>query len=117
LIIADDFGKDATPNYTEGNIKPTMPNLESLISSEIAFDNLWSYLVCTPKRASILTGKYGLKTDVLKVGNQIYTNENSIQEYLDTYTQNEYANALVGKWHLANNIQNHYFLVLIILPE
>ena len=27
LLIADDFGKDATPNYPEGSIKPNMPNL------------------------------------------------------------------------------------------
>ena len=106
LIIADDFGKDATPNYTEGSIKPTMPNLESLISSGITFDNLWSYPVCTPTRASILTGKYGLRTEVLQVGDQISTSETSIQEYLDINTQNEYATALIGKWHLSNNAQD-----------
>jgi arylsulfatase A-like enzyme len=106
LIIADDFGKDATPNYTEGSIKPTMPNLESLISSGITFDNLWSYPVCTPTRASILTGKYGLRTEVLQVGDQISTSETSIQEYIDINTQNEYATALIGKWHLSNNAQD-----------
>tara|TARA_B110000003_G_scaffold209487_1_gene208392 strand:- start:5413 stop:6717 length:1305 start_codon:yes stop_codon:yes gene_type:complete len=106
LIIADDFGKDASPNYIEGNIKPNMPNLESLISSGITFDNLWSYPVCTPTRASILTGKYGFRTGVLEVGNQISTNEISIQEYIDINTQNEYATAMIGKWHLSNDPQD-----------
>ena len=110
LLIADDFGKDATPNYPEGSIKPNMPNLESLISSGITFDNLWSYPVCTPTRASILTGTYGFRTGVLEVGDQISTSETSIQEYLDTYTQNEYATALIGKWHLSNNIQDPLFM-------
>ncbi|CAI8434601.1 MAG: Choline-sulfatase [Flavobacterium sp. SCGC AAA160-P02] len=106
LIIADDFGKDATPNYTEGTIKPTMPNLQNLVSSGITFDNLWSYPLCSPTRASILTGKYGFKTGVLEVGDHISTSETSVQEYLDIYTENEYATALVGKWHLSNNIQD-----------
>jgi arylsulfatase A-like enzyme len=103
LVIADDFGKDATPNYTEGTIKPTMPTLQSLMNTGITFDNLWSYAVCTPTRASILTGKYGVKTNVLEVGDIISTAETSVQEYIDTHTGNEYATAIVGKWHLSTN--------------
>ncbi|MFY0629566.1 MAG: sulfatase-like hydrolase/transferase [Flavobacteriaceae bacterium] len=103
LVIADDLGKDSTPNFTEGNIKPNMPNLQSLISSGITFENLWSYPVCTPTRASILTGKYGSKTGVLEVGDVISTAETSLQEYISTNTGNEYATAIVGKWHLSNN--------------
>ena len=103
LVIADDLGKDATPNYTEGNIKPNMPTLQSIINTGITFENLWSYPVCTPTRASILTGKYGSKTGVLEVGNTISTAETSIQDYIDTNTGNEYATAIVGKWHLSNN--------------
>jgi len=106
LIIGDDMGKDATPNYPEGIIKPTMPTLQSLISTGITFDNLWSYSVCTPTRASIITGKYGVTSGVLEVGDQISTAETSIQEYIDANTGNEYATAIVGKWHLSNNISD-----------
>ena len=28
FIIADDMGKDATPGFSEGSIKPNTPNLE-----------------------------------------------------------------------------------------
>ncbi len=103
LVIADDLGKDATPNYTEGVLKPNMPILQSLMMSGITFDNAWSYAVCTPTRASILTGKYGVNTGVLEVGDDISTTETSIQEFMDTNTGNEYATAIVGKWHLSNN--------------
>lgn len=106
LVIADDLGKDATPNYTEGSIKPNMPVLQSLITSGITFDNLWSYPVCTPTRASILTGKYGFKTGVLEVGDVISTGETSLQEYIDTQTGNDYATAIIGKWHLSNTISD-----------
>ena len=106
LVIADDLGKDATPNYPEGSIKPFMPNLQSLISSGITFDNLWSYPVCTPTRASILTGKYGFKTNVLEVGDVISTGETSLQKYIDDQTGDDYATAIIGKWHLSNTISD-----------
>lgn len=80
LIIADDLGKDAMPNFSEGLIKPQTPNLNSLMNSGITFDNFWSYPVCTPTRASILTGKYGIKTNVIEVGDVISTNETSLQQ-------------------------------------
>jgi arylsulfatase A-like enzyme len=103
LVIADDMGKDATPNFSEGNIKPNMPVLQSLINTGITFDNLWSYPVCTPTRASILTGKYGVNTNVLEVGDVILTAETSLQSYINSNTNNSYATAIIGKWHLSNN--------------
>ena len=103
LVIADDMGKDATPNFSEGTIKPNMPTLQSLIDSGITFDNLWSYPVCTPTRASILTGKYGVNTNMLEVGDPISTAETSLQSYINSNTNNDYATAIIGKWHLSNN--------------
>ena len=79
LVIADDVSKDAIPNYTEGSLKANMPNLQSLISSGITFDNAWAYSVCSPARASIITGKYGIKTGVLEVGGLIFTSETTLQ--------------------------------------
>lgn len=103
FVIADDMGKDATPTFSEGTIKPNMPTLQSLINTGVTFENVWSYPVCSPTRASILTGKYGIKNGVLEVGNTISTTETSIQEYLDTNTSNAYATAIIGKWHLSAN--------------
>ena len=98
------MSKDAIPNYTEGSLKANMPNLQSLISSGITFDNAWAYAVCSPTRASIITGKYGIKTGVLEVGGLISTTETTLQKYIDNNTSNAYATALIGKWHLSENI-------------
>ena len=103
LVIADDMGLDATPNFPEGIIKPDMPNLQALMNSGVTFKNVWSYPVCSPTRASILTGKYGSKTGVLEVGNTINTTETSIQQFLDDTTSSAYASAIIGKWHLSNS--------------
>jgi arylsulfatase A-like enzyme len=105
LIIADDMGLDATPNYSIDGIKPNMPILQSLMSNGIKFNNLWSYPLCTPTRASILTGKYGFRTEVTNVGQNLSSNEQSIQNYLDGMNSG-YSHAVIGKWHLSGDISH-----------
>ncbi|WP_298535403.1 sulfatase-like hydrolase/transferase [uncultured Algibacter sp.] len=106
LIIADDMGLDACPGYDIGNVKPHMPNLQSLINSGVRFTNLWSNPTCTPTRAGIITGRYGFRTNVLAVDDPLSTSETSIQKYLDLNTNNTYAHAVIGKWHLSKD-DNH----------
>jgi len=105
LIIADDMGLDATPGYNIGSVKPNMPTLQSMMNSGIKFNNLWSYPVCTPTRGSILTGKYGFRTNVLNVDDPMSTSEVSIQKHLDNNVSG-YNHAVIGKWHLSRNA-NH----------
>ena len=108
LIIADDMGIDASPNYDIGDTKPNMPNLEALASIGITFDNAWSYPMCSPTRASILTGRYGYRTGVLNAedASTIPANEKTIQRFLDENTDSTYSHAIVGKWHLSSNEPN-----------
>jgi len=105
LIIVDDIGLDATIGYNVGSQKPNMPNLQNLINSGVKFNNVWSNPVCSPTRSTILTGKYGYRTSVLNVGEELSTSEISLHNYL---TQNSnYSSALVGKWHLSGTPANH----------
>ncbi|WP_298509853.1 sulfatase-like hydrolase/transferase [uncultured Kordia sp.] len=102
LIIADDMGLDATPGFDVGTIKPNMPNLQNMINSGVRFSNLWSNPTCTPTRSSILTGKYGFRTNVLNVGDVLSTSETSLQQFLAANSP-EYSNAVIGKWHLSSS--------------
>jgi len=104
FVIADDMGKDATPNYSEGQEKPQMPTLEMLASSGITFDNVWAYPVCSPTRASILTGKLGYHTGVLEVEQDISLSEESLHDFVKNQSKGAYDTALIGKWHLSNNL-------------
>ncbi|BAO75457.1 sulfatase-like hydrolase/transferase [Winogradskyella sp. PG-2] len=105
LIIADDMGLDATPGYNVGFTKPNMPTLQGMMNSGLRFDNLWSNPVCTPTRGTILTGKYGFRTNVLQVDDDMSTSEISLQRHLDN-TNTGYSHAVIGKWHLSNDT-NH----------
>jgi arylsulfatase A-like enzyme len=101
LIIADDMGLDATPGYAIGNLKPKMPNLSTFQNSGLTFTNFSVNPVCSPTRASIISGKYGYKTGVLTVDDILSTSEVILQKFINQNTQNAYATAVIGKWHLA----------------
>jgi arylsulfatase A-like enzyme len=100
LVIADDFGTDASPLYATGSQKPKMPTLQSLAKNGIVYDNAWVNPVCTPTRASIYTGKYGFRTQVGGVDDVLSTQETSIYQ-ATSRAATPYSNAVVGKWHVA----------------
>lgn len=108
LIIADDLGKDAIKGYAEGSIKPNTPNIDDIRTKGLTFNNFWSYPVCSPTRASLLTGKYGYRTNVKGASDILSPSETSLQKYINDHSSNKYATAIVGKWHLAgtNNTFN-----------
>lgn len=103
LIIADDMGLDATSGYPEGAQKPNTPHLDSLMASGLKFNNFWVNPTCTPTRSTIITGKYGSNTGVLAVGDVLPSSHLVLQSYINQNTNNAYATAVVGKWHLAGS--------------
>ena len=103
FIIADDLGKDAINGFSEGIIKPNTTNIDVIRNNGISFSNFWSNPTCTPTRASIITGKYGYRTGLKSVGDELSISETTLQEYINTQTNNKYASAIVGKWHLSGN--------------
>ena len=106
FIIADDLGKDAMNGFTEGNIKPTTPNLDVIRTNGLSFSNFWVYPTCTPTRASIITGKHSLRTNVKWVGDDLSTSETILHQYIKDETNDNYATSLIGKWHLSGNNAN-----------
>lgn len=103
FIIADDLGKDAINGFSEGSIKPNTPNIDAIRNTGISFSSFWTNPTCTPTRASIITGKYGYRTGVKGIGDELSISETTLQEYISNQTNNEYASAIVGKWHLSGN--------------
>ncbi|MFT6338533.1 MAG: arylsulfatase A-like enzyme, partial [Halioglobus sp.] len=101
FIIADDLGKDAINGFTEGSIKPITPNIDAIRNNGLSFNNFWTYPTCSPTRASIITGKYGYSTDVKWAGDVLSESEITLQQYIRNNTNNNYASAIVGKWHLS----------------
>ncbi len=97
LVIADDVGVDMINGYGFGGLKPTTPTLDSLRGVGVTFENCWSAPVCTPTRASIMSGKHGIKTNVTKAPGNLDLVHTSLFNSLPV----SYSSAVVGKWHVS----------------
>ncbi|MEL6673334.1 MAG: sulfatase-like hydrolase/transferase [Bacteroidota bacterium] len=105
IVIADDMGTDAFEPYGIGTDLASTPVLNNLASQGLLFMNAWGYPSCAPSRAALLTGRYGNKTSIMRSGPNLPNSEITLFEHLTTLTNDAYANAVFGKWHLGNN--NH----------
>jgi len=99
LIITDDHGVDATNGYHQSNVLPQTPTFDSLRAQGITFENVFATPKCTPSRASIMSGKYGIKSGVVGVPANLDTTNISIFKALANQTNNQYKDAAIGKWH------------------
>ncbi len=64
LIIADDWGVDSHGLYGIVSSTPPTPTIDSLATEGVRFLRAWSNPVCSPTRATILTGRYSFRTGV-----------------------------------------------------
>jgi arylsulfatase A-like enzyme len=106
LIIADDMGLDASPCYAMVSDKPRMPHLERLCREGLVFENAYAAPMCSPTRATILTGRYGFRTGVgTAVGRRsehgLKPSETTLFQFLDRHAPEKYTHGVIGKWHLA----------------
>lgn len=107
LIIADDIGLDAlSGDQVTGTIKPTTPTLDSLKNNGLTFKNTWSMPSCSPSRAALISGKFGIKTGVQAQPGDLDVVHTSIFNALASSSNNVYSNALIGKWQLGDD-QGH----------
>lgn len=64
VLIGDDMAVETVGCYGVGSSPASTPQIDSLCDSGMRFDNFWSQPVCSPTRASILTGQYGFRNGV-----------------------------------------------------
>ncbi|MDR2704222.1 MAG: arylsulfatase, partial [Planctomycetaceae bacterium] len=100
IFLADDLGwADVGWHGTE--IKT--PNLDRLASQGIRLERFYVQPVCSPTRASLMTGRYtiryGLQSGVIRpwADYGLSTNERTLAQALH---DNGYYTAILGKWHL-----------------
>ncbi|MCH7702908.1 MAG: sulfatase-like hydrolase/transferase [Planctomycetes bacterium] len=112
IIIADDLGVDVLEIYGEGSTFPCTTEIDMLRQEGILFRNAWSDPVGSPTRATIQTGRYGLRTGVTALvtpqeDNGLPLSETIIPEVLDLQENAHlgYSHAAIGKWHLTTPSQ------------
>ena len=113
FILSDDQG--AWAMGCAGNDELDTPNLDRIAATGIRFENFFcASPVCSPARASILTGQipsqHGVQ-DFLRKGNSTHLPADGVEieymrgrrSYIETLAENGYACGLSGKWHLGRS--------------
>ena len=98
LVMADDQGwGDMAYN---GHPLLKTPNFDAAAASGLRFDRFYAAApVCSPTRASVMTGRHPNRMGVFKWGFPIRPQETTIAEALKTAG---YATGHFGKWHLGS---------------
>jgi arylsulfatase A-like enzyme len=101
LIITDDQGYGDLG--ITGNPHVKTPVIDQFARESVRFNQFYVSPVCAPTRASLLTGRYSLRTgvrDTYNGGSMMATEEVTIAEILKG---SGYATGLFGKWHLGDS--------------
>ena len=99
FIMSDDHTTQAIGAYGSrlASLNPT-PNIDGLAKNGMRFDRVFcNNSICTPSRASIITGQYSQTNGVLDLTGNIP----SERQYLPIEMKKAgYQTAMIGKWHL-----------------
>ncbi|MBN2775843.1 MAG: sulfatase [Prolixibacteraceae bacterium] len=96
VVLTDQWRADAFGH--RGNPDVLTPNIDQLAEQGVQFVNAVSGMpVCTPARASLLTGQRPLTNGVFMNDVQLDTNAVSLGKVM---AANGYQTAYIGKWHL-----------------
>ncbi len=97
LIIMDDMGWGDP--HCHGNPIADTPNLDTLAASGLEIDPFCVSPVCSPTRASVLTGRYYPRTGVSLTGRGYETIRADETTLADLLADQGYATGCFGKWH------------------
>jgi arylsulfatase A-like enzyme len=101
FIMSDDHAAQAISAY--GSRINQTPNIDRLAKEGVKATNCFcTNSICTPSRASILTGQYSHKNGVLTLNEQLKPERRSVAKYL---RETGYQTAMIGKWHLGSEPQ------------
>ncbi len=103
-ILVDQWRAQATAYAGDNNV--LTPNLDKLASESVNLKNAISGTpVCTPHRASLMTGQYPLTNGIFMNDVLLDTNATTIAKVLK---KGGYSTGFVGKWHIDGHGRNTY---------
>jgi arylsulfatase A-like enzyme len=101
IVLSDDHGYGDLS--LTGNPLLKTPKLDQFARESIRLENFHSNLVCTPTRASIMTGRYAERVGAwhCQAGRDMLRESETTMA--DVFRRNGYRTGIFGKWHLGSN--------------
>eukprot|EP00752_Nemacystus_decipiens_P016039 g14340.t1 len=109
FIMIDDMGYNDI-GYQSIDLQGVTPNLDKLAAGGIKMKEYYSMQICTPARASLMTGRYvvryGLQYSVIQPGAPwgLPLNEKIFPQYMKDAG---YETHMIGKWHIGSYTHSH----------
>ena len=106
LIILDDVGVDMIGAYKPATGPaasvpfPATPTIDGLAEDGFRFTSVWSNPTCGPTRATIQTGRYSYRDNVVAAGATLPEETLGIADVLNTNSHLGFHQAVFGKWGL-----------------
>jgi arylsulfatase A-like enzyme len=113
VLLADDVGQDMIGAYEAHPSPPRTPRIDALAEQGMLFRQAIANPVCSPTRATLITGRYGYRYGIgraipPKNGWGLPEDERSIAQALSDKTDGAYTSVVVGKWHLSTPSMGGY---------
>ena len=104
FLFTDQQRYDTLAAY--GNSTIRVPNLNRLAEQSAVFDRAYvTQPVCTPSRASIMSGLFPHNTGCME-NNQILGD--NVPTFVELLPKGAYKSAYIGKWHLGNEVKRQH---------
>jgi arylsulfatase A-like enzyme len=104
FVLTDQWRAQAFGYRGDPNVKT--PNIDNLATESLNFENAISVCpVCTPQRASLLTGRYPTSTGMFM--NDLYLPKEELT-LGDIFKAEGYDTGYIGKWHLDGHGRDQY---------
>ncbi len=105
LIMTDDQGWGDLGS--SGNPMLQTPVLDSLARQSATFNRFYVSPLCAPTRASLLTGRYHLRTGTVSVTKGLETMHADETTLAELFQTNGYRTGIFGKWHNGEHFPNN----------
>jgi arylsulfatase A-like enzyme len=106
VLLLDDIGVDKVGAYGEHRGAGPTPFLDLIADHSVLFRHAWATPVCSPARATLLTGRHPFRHGV---GNSMDPDDPPLADsewtLAEALSEEGYRTAAIGKWHLAADDQ------------
>ena len=101
LIITDDQGYGTVGVHGAEGLRT--PNMDRLANEGVEFPRFYGNPLCSPTRASLMTGRYCYRTGILHTSRGGALMSGDEVTAAEVFAQNGYRTGVFGKWHLGDN--------------